>query len=105
MFINSNGNYSESELVGMYVNNFNKNYRDPQFPEMPSRTDTLYLFDDGTYQSGFYGKGTYTYLSSSLCISESKSGFCFRLSNKDLFGSNPKLIMSYDWDYYYIKVK
>ena len=44
-------------VEGKYVNT---NYENSHLAEIPSRADTLILFDDMTYESSFYGKGTYT---------------------------------------------
>lgn len=44
-------------VTGKYANT---NYENSRIAEIPDRADTLILFDDMTFQSSYYGEGTYS---------------------------------------------
>ncbi len=44
-------------VAGKYANT---NYENSRIAEVPSRADTLILFDDMTFKSSYYGEGTYS---------------------------------------------
>lgn len=44
-------------VTGKYANT---NYENSRIAEIPNRADTLILFEDMTYQSSYYGNGTYS---------------------------------------------
>ena len=48
---------NSGSVVGTYINT---NYQYPQhIAEIPKGPDTLHLYEDGTFQSGYWGTGTY----------------------------------------------
>ncbi|GAB6013517.1 hypothetical protein [Viscerimonas tarda] len=111
--------YSEKELTGKYVNNYQESMSDnPSCTfERPNRKDTLVLFDDKTFKSNYFGHGTYRitkgYWSWNRNISLSYKegnmmvGFNMSINNKSLFGCVPQFTISTictRGDYYYKKI-
>ncbi|CAN5472443.1 hypothetical protein BH10BAC1_BH10BAC1_00370 [soil metagenome] len=98
----------ESDIVGSYVN---KNYsNEPCCVEAPHIADTLVLMADKTFTSGFYGSGTYkiSYENSYTTRIEweyemGAAGYNTYFSN-ELF-EKPKIILNYDMNHYYEKLK
>ena len=79
--------------------------------ESPHHPDTLVLNSDGTFESGFYGHGTYktngglssTKIKLSYDKEMGKAGYSTYFSNK--IYQKPKIILNYDMDHFYQKIK
>lgn len=99
---------TKSQVVGTYIN---KNYQNDPVPEVPHGIDTLTLKSDGTFTSGFYGDGTYkvgcgiltTKIDWTYEYEMGKAGFSTYFSNK--IYEKPKIILNYDLNHYYQKIK
>lgn len=100
--------FLKSMITGVYVNtNYNKDY---PIAEVPDRADTLVLFDNNTYTSGYYGRGKYKLNYSFggtriLLISNnpSEGGFGSSFTRLYSFG-NIKIDLFQDQDQYYEKI-
>lgn len=98
----------ESDVIGSYVN---KNYsNEPCCVEAPHIIDTLVLMADKTFKSDFYGNGKYkiSYENSFTTRIEWEyemggAGYNTYFSN-ELF-EMPKIILNYDMNHYYEKLK
>ena len=107
--------YTDKELVGVYVNNYSKKLN-PNLsipPEAPAKLDTLILFEDNSFVSGVWGGGgsyereTFNntqYIA--LTYQEGKAGYHLILSRKGLYNRvpTPILYIGVDRQYYYKKV-
>ena len=95
-------------ITGVYVNtNYNKNY---PIAEVPDSADTLVLFDNNTYKSGYYGTGKYKldYSFGGTEISliskdPSVGGFGSSFTRLNSFG-NIKIDLFQDLELYYEKI-
>jgi hypothetical protein len=95
-------------ITGVYVNtNYDKDY---PILDVPNHADTLVLFDDNTYTSGYYGKGKYKleYSFGGTEISlipnvSSEGGFGSSFTRLYSFG-NIKIDLFQDQDQYYEKI-
>lgn len=101
---------SKSDIAGTYVN---RNYlSDRCCLEAPHIPDTLVLKNDGTYTSGFYGSGTYQ-IDAGLLSTEITwyyedqfgGGAYSTTVLKDLKGSKYRIVLNYDLNHYYEKIK
>ncbi len=99
---------TKNSVVGTYVNTNYKNER--CCPEAPHVADTLILKSDGTFSSGYYGKGTYkvhygifTKIDWTYDYEIGKAIFSTNFTNK-IF-EKPKIILNYDLNHYYEKIK
>ncbi len=96
-------------VAGVYVNHYNGSR--PTIADMPDEADTLVLFQNGKFHSGFYGKGTYQ-LDYSMWGTSINIQYEYEMGraalnasiNKPLFGE-PRIMLVSDLDYYYIRVK
>ncbi len=97
-----NNFFSKKMLTGTYVN---INYENSPAVETAKRTDTLYIYEDNSFYSRYYGKGTYhlSYSFSGTKIDMSyKSSGRNTFIKRDWFGK-PKIILFRDINHFYIK--
>jgi len=101
---------SKSDVAGTYVNT---NYSTERCcVEAPHTADTLTLKDDGTFTSGFYGNGEYS-IDGGLLSTRISWIYTYEIGKasystvilRDLTGSSPRIILNYDLNHYYEKVK
>ena len=90
-------------LSGVYIN---VNYKNSPAAETSRNLDTLYIYDDNTFYSRYYSKGSYK-LSYSLTGTEislryQNSGY-HTFVTRDFFGK-PKIVLFWDINHYYIKI-
>lgn len=127
-----NRKYTDQELVGTYVNNFNELAPPYFFSSLtPRMSDTLILLENGGFTSNFFGEGSYktfkqngfllidlkyveinhkmdTIIASirfDIPYKEVKVGYQMTVKSKGLFGRTPILVLDFDSDYYYKKIK
>lgn len=114
LIFSSCSNYTQEELIGTYVNNYDELPDDiVTGPESPGKKDTLTLFKDGTFTSLCYGKGEYDiyYMINSYYIGLSynrglvSAGIDMGISSKTIFNKAPIFYINADKDYYYKKIK
>lgn len=98
---------SDSEISGQYVNT---NYQNkPCCVEAPHVSDTLELFSDNTFISGFYGRGTYKIyrgLSTKIILTydyEMGKGSYYTSFTNEIF-EKPRIILNSDTNHYYEKI-
>lgn len=97
----------KSNVIGIYVST----ETEPLFVEVPHKSDTLILKSDGTFSSGFYGKGTYTIdygilktvIDWNYDYEMGKAQHHTYFSNK--IYENQKIILNSDLNHYYEKTK
>jgi hypothetical protein len=103
------GYISLSMLVGTYITVKPDDYK-AAVPDIPSKTDTLIIYNNGTFSSGFFGMGKYT-LSHNLFTTEidlnyhynfGMAGYTSTISRS--FLGVPKIELDADNNYYYEKV-
>lgn len=102
-----NNFFTEKMLLGTYVN---KNYEQKHLTELSKIRDTIQLFENRKYTSGYFGKGTYRIsysikgtsivLKYNYEMGKAQRGAYIKRIN---FG-NPQIIMSNDMNYFYEKI-
>jgi hypothetical protein len=92
-------------MAGVYVN-YNYQYGNCP-PETPCTNDTLYLMRDLSFYNKTWGKGTYELSFKSISFSYEdfglKAGYNTNVE-RDLWG-NPQIILNYDMNQYYKKIR
>lgn len=93
------------DLDGVYIN---CNYDQSTFlPDIPLKEDTLILFKDRSFKSGYYGKGTYELIKGNIILNY-KYEFGAASSEMpieiNMFGEL-KLIIYRDLNHHYKKIK
>ncbi len=111
-------NYTEEEMIGVYVNNYSEEMREGIF-NLPSRRDTLIIFNDGRFHSGIYGNGHYEisqedrYHHPLISLNDyerdpfsiTTTGFSLPVMRKNLFNKTPRIIIIHDLNYFYEKIE
>ena len=114
IFINNIRCYNKSDLVGVYVNNYNEKIHDNYLCyalEMPNKKDTLILYENNRYRGNYMGTGSYKLykdnfytLRISLSRDDKSEGWELLIDNKPLYGGVPKIPYSFNCDLYYRKI-
>ena len=107
--------YTQEELIGVYVNNYDKPIIDVIFaPSAPKEKDTLILYEDNSFTSNNYGKGVfdiiemsghqYIYLTyPSLSGGSSSAGM--PIGRNGIFDKTPVLWIREELGCFYYKIK
>jgi hypothetical protein len=101
-----NNFFLPGEIPGVYnVEDYDDSH---SLAEMPNDGDTLKLYEDGHFESGFYGEGTYEISSSlggtaiDLKYQHGKAGVSMHIERRNW--GKPKIMVNIDLDEYYEKI-
>jgi hypothetical protein len=107
--------YNSNELVGIYLTNFERVENVLHIrPAAPLESDTLYIYKDGSFKSGYFGVGIYYIKNNSilrhnsitLISNKQDMQFQMLISKRNIYGGVPQFDLSTESrNYYYQKIK